>query len=110
MKMKSSLSSPMTAINPPVGYERINLSLSVIAGMPAGVETRPAPKVTRPDAETRMRWPRRTTRPLFVQPLAVLSPRTRVLIWKKFPEPCDEDGCGVDDCGSVSSGGVLTGC
>ena len=53
---------------------------------PAGVETRPAPKLTRPVAEMRMRWPRLTTRPLFVQPLAALSPRTCVLIWKKLAE------------------------
>src|SRR6185369_7763510 len=50
---------------------------------PPGVENRPRPSETRPEALSRNRWPVRTTSPLFVQPLFELSARTPTLIVKK---------------------------
>src|ERR1044072_4311968 len=102
--MKSSLSSPMTAIRAPVASVRINLSWSGILVGPPGVEKRPFPSETRPEALIRNRCPLRTTRPLFVQPLFELSALTPTLIVKKV---------GVDDdAGTVStvrSTGLLLG-
>src|SRR5262245_58531054 len=83
IKMKSSLSSPITAINAPVSCVLISLSGSGILGRPSGEETRLAPRLTRPEAVMRSRCPRRTTKPLLVQPLLVLSARTLMFTWKK---------------------------
>src|SRR5678815_5007793 len=82
--MKSSLSSPITAINAPVASLRISLSLSAIELTPAGVENLVRPSETRPDAVTLRRCPLRTTRPVFVQPLLALSALTLTLIVKNL--------------------------
>src|SRR5947209_19454720 len=110
MKMKSSLSSPMTAISPPVASLRMSLLESGSVGIPAGVEIRLPPRETRPEALMRMRCPRRTTSPVLVHPLDVLSPRTRVFIWKKVGLFLDEGCCAVLDGAllTVSSGGGWT--
>jgi hypothetical protein len=81
--MKSSLSSPITAISAPVASLRMSFSLSAIVETPAGVENRPLPNETRPEAVIRKRCPFRTTRPLLVQPLLALSARTPTFIVKK---------------------------
>src|SRR6185295_9201810 len=81
--MKSSLSSPITAMSAPVASLRISLSLSGMVFNPPGVEKRPRPRETRPEALIRSRCPLRTTRPLFVQPLLALSALTPTLIVKK---------------------------
>src|SRR5687767_13139994 len=90
--MKSSLSSPMTAISAPVASFLLSLSLSGIAVMPPGIEKRPRPKDTRPEALTRRRCPFRTTSPLLVQPLLALSARTATLIVKNVGGVLDVAG------------------
>src|SRR6185503_14068836 len=62
---------------------------------PPGVEKRPLPSETRPEALIRSRCPLRTTRPLFVQPLLELSALTPTLIVKKV-------GVGAVEIGIVS--------
>src|ERR1044072_9594257 len=59
---------------------------------PPGVEKRPRPRETRPEALIRSRCPLRTTRPLFVQPLLALSALTPTLIVKKVGGEADEGG------------------
>src|SRR6185369_13269553 len=59
---------------------------------PPGVEKRPRPSETRPEALIRSRCPLRTTRPLFVQPLLELSALTPTLIVKKVGAAEDETG------------------
>src|SRR5262245_57601901 len=82
MKINSSLSSPITAINPPVGWVRMSFSRSGTLGRPSAVEEPFAPRLTRPVALIRRRCPRRTTRPLLVQPFVELSARTFTLTLK----------------------------
>src|ERR1041384_43278 len=72
---------------------------------PPGVEKRPRPSETRPEALIRSRWPFRTTRPLFVQPLFALSALTLTLIVKKVGFADDETG----DVSMVRSEVVLSG-
>src|SRR5689334_25416959 len=91
MRINSSLSSPITAISAPVASLRISLSWSGMFN-PPGVEKRPRPRETRPEALIRSRCPLRTTRPLFVQPLFELSARTPTLIVKKVGGDADEAG------------------
>src|SRR5215510_3794999 len=104
--MKSSLSSPITAIRAPVASLRISLSLSVMVAIPPGVEKRPRPSDTRPEALIRKRCPFLTTRPLFVQPLLDPSARTPTLIVKKVGADDefvgDESMRGSDAAGSGS--------
>src|SRR5262249_9052551 len=76
-------SSPMTAMRAPVASLRISLSASGTLFSPPGVEKRPRPSETRPEALIRSRCPLRTTRPLFVQPLFALSALTPTLMVKK---------------------------
>src|SRR6185503_1054521 len=83
IKINSSLSSPITAISAPVASLRINLSLSFKPARPPGIEKRPRPSETRPEALMRSLCPLRTTSPLFVQPLFEESARTATLIVKK---------------------------
>src|SRR5258705_12396505 len=70
-------------MRPPVASLRISLSLSAMVEMPAGIEKRPLPRETRPEALIRRCCPLRTTRPLLVQPLFALSALTPTLIVKK---------------------------
>ena len=88
----------------PVASLRNSLSLSGIVDTPTGVAKRPRPSETRPEALILKRWPLRTTRPLFVQPLLALSALTETLIVKKVGE-LPVDGC-VLGVGAEDSGGL----
>src|SRR5687768_7581815 len=95
----------MTAISAPVASLRISLSLSFTLARPPGIEKRPRPSDTRPEALMRRRCPLRTTRPLFVQPLFEASARTAILIVKKVGG-ADETG-GPSTRGSAAGGSEL---
>src|ERR1051325_10753659 len=76
---------------------------------PPGVEKRPRPSETRPEALIRSRWPLRTTRPLFVQPLFALSALTPTLIVKKVGVEDDETGAVSIERSEVVLSGSRTG-
>src|SRR5687768_18557387 len=82
----------MTAISAPVASLRISLSLSFTLARPPGIEKRPRPSDTRPEALMRRRCPLRTTSPLFVQPLFAASARTGALMVKNVGGADDTDG------------------